>query len=251
MSTNMYMGYEAPTVARRSAHGMSHKKVREAFIALHYTVMNGDEEELRKLPLGATFEPESAFRHCMDVAEALKAVKAPPEVIAAGILHDVHEDYPDEWSEARLRKEFGDPVADLVLCVSKPRMAEIEDSAERWHARNAAYFEQLAKVRSVPLLRWALGISCADKLSNMGWSIYKMRMGVNPNLLMRHPWDWDMMRLIELGRLFAPIIPAGMLFDYRQRLVDFWAAAIEKTGFPQDIKLVELVAKEGLNKPPL
>ena len=64
---------------------------------------------------------EPYWRHPEAVAAIVQKVPHTPEMIAAAYLHDVIEDTP--CTEAEVRAEFGDAVADLVMWltdVSKP-----------------------------------------------------------------------------------------------------------------------------------
>ncbi len=60
---------------------------------------------------------EAYINHCLAVADILIDMRVPPEVIAAGLLHDTVED--TEITLAHIQKEFGDEVALLVDGVTK------------------------------------------------------------------------------------------------------------------------------------
>ncbi len=83
---------------------------------------------------------ERYFEHCRAVAIILMDLLGvrDPEVVAAGLLHDIVEDCPNEWPIGRVREVFGDRVASLVAAVSIPDGA-FKDREERM----AVYHAQL------------------------------------------------------------------------------------------------------------
>jgi len=60
---------------------------------------------------------EPYINHCLAVASILADLRVPPDVIAAGLLHDVVEDTPVTLED--IRRDFGDAVASLVDGVTK------------------------------------------------------------------------------------------------------------------------------------
>lgn len=240
---SFFLGIDGERAMGRITHGLSFPVVRAAQFAASTQV--GDNK--RKLPAGESFKPDSEYEHFLRVALWLCLVKAPPEVSAAGFLHDLHEDYPEDWPLSRFRREFGSEVTKLVKIVSKPPLRRIKNSAERWKRRNEVYFEQLQAVRDKPFERWALGISCADKGANIESSIAKMTQGVPPEELMKHPWEWDVRRWIELAQLFRGHVPTAMLQEYRRLITEFWML-VTSNGLPDDSTLIHLVMSEGLHR---
>jgi GTP pyrophosphokinase len=75
---------------------------------------------------------EPYINHCIAVASILSELKVPPEVIAAGLLHDTVED--TTVTLADIRNEFGDTVKILVDGVTKlthlPRVSRGDQHAE-------------------------------------------------------------------------------------------------------------------------
>ena len=75
---------------------------------------------------------EPYINHCVAVASILSELKVPPEVIAAGLLHDTVEDTPITLSD--IRRDFGDTIAALVDGVTKlthlPRVSRGDQHAE-------------------------------------------------------------------------------------------------------------------------
>jgi len=60
---------------------------------------------------------EPYINHCIAVASILADLRVPPEVVAAGLLHDTVEDTPITLDD--IRRDFGDTVANLVNGVTK------------------------------------------------------------------------------------------------------------------------------------
>src|SRR3990172_3879859 len=60
---------------------------------------------------------EPYINHCTTVASILAELKVPPEVVAAGLLHDTAED--TSVTLADIRREFGDTIKILVDGVTK------------------------------------------------------------------------------------------------------------------------------------
>lgn len=76
---------------------------------------------------------EPYINHCLAVAQILTELRVPPEVLAAGLLHDTVEDTPVTLED--IRKDFGDVVANLVDGVTKltnlPRVSRDDQFAEK------------------------------------------------------------------------------------------------------------------------
>ena len=60
---------------------------------------------------------EPYINHCLAVAQILAELRVPPEVMAAGLLHDTVEDTTVTLED--IRNDFGDVVAALVDGVTK------------------------------------------------------------------------------------------------------------------------------------
>jgi GTP pyrophosphokinase len=75
---------------------------------------------------------EPYINHCIAVASILSELKVPPEVIAAGLLHDTVEDTPTTLAD--IRRDFGDTITALVDGVTKlthlPRVSRGDQHAE-------------------------------------------------------------------------------------------------------------------------
>lgn len=103
---------------------------------------------------------ERYFEHLRAVALILMVYLRvrDPNVIAAGLLHDIVEDI-DGWNEQRLALEFNHEIAMLVWWVSKPPASKFNEDKE---ARNRAYHQNL---RHAP--RDSILIKLADRLHNL------------------------------------------------------------------------------------
>ncbi len=75
---------------------------------------------------------EPYINHCLAVAQILTELRVPPEVLAAGLLHDTVED--TAVTLADIQRDFGDSVAALVDGVTKltnlPRVSRDDQHAE-------------------------------------------------------------------------------------------------------------------------
>src|SRR5574341_351116 len=60
---------------------------------------------------------EPYINHCLAVANILAELRVPPEVVAAGLLHDTVEDTGVTLDD--IRRDFGEVVASLVDGVTK------------------------------------------------------------------------------------------------------------------------------------
>src|SRR5919108_6418707 len=78
---------------------------------------------------------EPYINHCLAVASILADLRVPPEVVAAGLLHDTVEDTTVTLND--IRRDFGEPIAVLVDGVTKltnlPRVSRDDQHAEFSH----------------------------------------------------------------------------------------------------------------------
>ena len=81
---------------------------------------------------------EPYINHCLAVASILADLRVPPEVIAAGLLHDTVEDTTITLSN--IKRDFGETIAILVDGVTKltnlPRVSRDDQHAERSNGNN-------------------------------------------------------------------------------------------------------------------
>ncbi|HSR20281.1 MAG TPA: bifunctional (p)ppGpp synthetase/guanosine-3',5'-bis(diphosphate) 3'-pyrophosphohydrolase [Anaerolineales bacterium] len=81
---------------------------------------------------------EPYINHCIAVAQILAELRVPPEVLAAGLLHDTVED--TTVGLGQIQRDFGDAVASLVDGVTKltnlPRVSRDDQHAEDPQAPN-------------------------------------------------------------------------------------------------------------------
>ena len=83
---------------------------------------------------------EPYINHCLAVASILADLRVPPEVIAAGLLHDTVEDTTITLND--IKRDFGDTIAVLVDGVTKltnlPRVSHDDQHAENSNGNNGA-----------------------------------------------------------------------------------------------------------------
>ncbi len=76
---------------------------------------------------------EPYINHCLAVGQILAELRVPPEVLAAGLLHDTVEDTKLTLEE--IQRDFGDTIASLVDGVTKltnlPRVSRDDQHAEK------------------------------------------------------------------------------------------------------------------------
>ncbi|RPI96709.1 MAG: bifunctional (p)ppGpp synthetase/guanosine-3',5'-bis(diphosphate) 3'-pyrophosphohydrolase, partial [Chloroflexi bacterium] len=81
---------------------------------------------------------EPYINHCLSVASILADMRVPPEVIAAGLLHDTVEDTSITLNQ--LKRDFGETIAALVDGVTKltnlPRVSRDDQHAENPNGNN-------------------------------------------------------------------------------------------------------------------
>src|SRR5512141_1598462 len=89
---------------------------------------------------------EPYINHCLAVASILADLRVPPEVIAAGLLHDTVEDTSITLND--LRRDFGETIAILVDGVTKltnlPRVSRDDQHAENPNGNNGSESEDPA-----------------------------------------------------------------------------------------------------------
>ena len=83
---------------------------------------------------------EPYINHCLAVASILADLRVPPEVVAAGLLHDTVEDTTVTLSD--IRRDFGPAIAVLVDGVTKltnlPRVSRDDQHAENSNGKNGS-----------------------------------------------------------------------------------------------------------------
>src|SRR5512147_350599 len=81
---------------------------------------------------------EPYISHCIAVASILADLRVPPEVIAAGLLHDTVEDTTVTLND--IRRDFSETIAVLVDGVTKltnlPRVSRDDQHAEKANGNN-------------------------------------------------------------------------------------------------------------------
>src|SRR5690349_16398686 len=89
---------------------------------------------------------EPYINHCLAVASILADLRVPPEVVAAGLLHDTVEDTPITLSD--IKRDFGNTIAVLVDGVTKltnlPRVSRDDQHAENGNGSNGSELSEAA-----------------------------------------------------------------------------------------------------------
>src|SRR5512141_96274 len=89
---------------------------------------------------------EPYINHCLAVASILADLRVPPEVVAAGLLHDTVEDTSVTLND--IRRDFGETIAILVDGVTKltslPRVSRDDQHAENPNGNNGSESEDPA-----------------------------------------------------------------------------------------------------------
>jgi guanosine-3',5'-bis(diphosphate) 3'-pyrophosphohydrolase len=97
---------------------------------------------------------EPYINHCLAVASILADLRVPPDVIAAGLLHDTVEDTPITLND--IKRDFGNSIAVLVDGVTKltnlPRVSRDDQHAESSNGSNGSEPSEIAK-NNIPLGR--------------------------------------------------------------------------------------------------
>ena len=82
---------------------------------------------------------EPYINHCLAVGQILADLRVPPEVLAAGLLHDTVEDTKLGLDD--IQRDFGNTIASLVDGVTKltnlPRVSRDDQHAEKPATREA------------------------------------------------------------------------------------------------------------------
>src|SRR5215208_4825038 len=83
---------------------------------------------------------EPYINHCIAVASILADMRVPPEVVAAGLLHDTVEDTTITLND--IKRDFGETIAVLVDGVTKltnlPRVSRDDQHAENSNGSNGS-----------------------------------------------------------------------------------------------------------------
>ena len=89
---------------------------------------------------------EPYINHCLAVASILADLRVPPEVVAAGLLHDTVEDTTITLND--IRRDFSDTIAVLVDGVTKltnlPRVSRDDQHAEKANGNNGTESAEFA-----------------------------------------------------------------------------------------------------------
>ena len=142
--------------------------------------------------------------HLMSVSALVLEYGGGEDAAVAGLLHDAVEDSGDGAAVAeRIRREFGDHVADVVLACSDA-VGVAGRVKPPWRERKAGYIAQLAGERD----RDVLLVSACDKLHNARAIVADLR-AVGPALWDRfsqrdpgaHLWYYQSLLACYAGRV--------------------------------------------------
>ena len=138
--------------------------------------------------------------HPLEVAQILSTLTDKPEVLAAGVLHDVVEDTDGTLSE--IRQRFGDRVAELVASETENKYPE-EDSGASWKKRKEESLQVLKHTKDIGVkMLWL-----ADKLSNIR-SFFTGYSELGENL-----WDSFNQKDPELHRWYYKTVAEYIEYD--------------------------------------
>lgn len=101
--------------------------------------------------------PIPYITHLMAVTLSLRDYTGDENTLVAALLHDTLED--TDYTEAELREDFGDTVADLVLTVTEP--VSTTEQPMSWLDIKRAYAKQIKHGPEAAVL-----IAAADKIHN-------------------------------------------------------------------------------------
>ena len=148
--------------------------------------------------------------HCIETASVVAGLTNDPEIIAAGLLHDIIED--TKYSYEDINKEFGKRVADLVKSETEEKMRD-KPPESTWKERKLKALEHFKSMPSEAKM-----IALGDKLSNIRMSVktYDDKgddMWLVFNQKDKKEQEWYYRRLAELLKEFSDSV-------YWQRYVE-------------------------------
>jgi (p)ppGpp synthase/HD superfamily hydrolase len=112
--------------------------------------------------------------HLMSVAALVLEHGGDEDAAIAGLLHDAVEDSRDgKETQARIRREFGERIAGLVMGCSDA-VAVPGEAKPPWRERKEAYLKRLAGAKDPAVLL----VSACDKLHNLRSILADLRAGI-------------------------------------------------------------------------
>lgn len=163
---------------------------------------------------------EDYFIHPVEVAKILIELQMDNSTIAAGLLHDVIED--TEYGYDKIKKEFGEEIADLVEGVTKLTRLSFNSKEERQAENLRKMVLAMAKDIRVILIK------LADRLHNMRTLKYQ-----SP--------EKQKEKALETLEIFSPIAHRLGISRIKWELEDLCLRYIDPEGY---YDLVEKVAKK-------
>jgi hypothetical protein len=157
--------YRIQSLELQEKYGEKKEKALPELADVFEFVSNAHKKGTRKS--GAPY-----ISHPMDVASILLKENASPDLVLAGLLHDIIED--TDVDIATILRRYGQQVADYVDAVTEPeelRQAANGNKAENWKDRKEYTIRKMSRATSEIKL-----LSCADKLANIRDLISDIRM---------------------------------------------------------------------------
>jgi (p)ppGpp synthetase, RelA/SpoT family len=159
--------------------------------------------------------------HPVNVAYILAELNAAPEVVAAGLLHDVVEDTPVTSSE--IEELFGETVAKLVDGVTKLDQLSINKKLARSETSNDNYQKlMLAMVKDVRVVM----VKLADRLHNMR-TIQYLKMDKRQQIAR------------ETIDILAPLAHRLGMFKIKSELEDISFAVLQPEDYLNTLEIIE------------
>jgi (p)ppGpp synthase/HD superfamily hydrolase len=146
--------------------------------------------------------------HVMSVSALVLENGGDEDAAISGLLHDTVEDSEDgAATEARIRAEFGDRVAETVLGCSDA-VGVPGEAKPPWRERKEAYVRHLAAERNADVLL----VSACDKLHNARSIVADLR-AIGPAVWVRfnvpdpgaHLWYYESLADLYRGRVSAEL----------------------------------------------
>lgn len=178
----------------------------------------GADEHARQTRKG---KGEPYLSHILAVAGLVAHYGGDEEQIMAAVLHDAVEDQGGSAMAERIRRRFGDRVADIVLACSDA-IPEPGTKKEAWHPRKEAYIATLRQ----PDPHGARLVEVCDKLANLrdivedveanGAAAFKHFKGGRDGTI----WYYQ-----QMGEVLVPQVPQ-VASEYTRLLARLEAAAV-------------------------
>ncbi|MEA3305136.1 MAG: HD domain-containing protein [Patescibacteria group bacterium] len=164
------------------------------------------------------------FIHPAEVAAHLISLRAKPEVVAAGFLHDVLEDTPVAFQE--IGDQFGFEVAKIVNALTKSENYRFHGSMEERKRREEhhRFLDTIKDIRSAI-------VKLCDRHNNM-----RTIQFLSP--------ERQEFNAAETIKLYVPLARQIGLYDMERELEQLSLSVLSKEMYEQSLKLSEKYEKE-------